>query len=55
MNTPEPCDTCNHLYYNCMTEDDPTDSAECKLNKEMGIDGCPFYQRWVEKIPPNKR
>lgn len=34
-----------------MTEDDPNDSAECKLgddvhNKHWGDSKCPFFQHW---------
>lgn len=48
MNTPEPCDTCKHLYYDPLYEDDPDCLIECKLGNEMGNKDCPDYLNWKE-------
>ena len=48
MNTPKPCDSCEHLYFNAMFKDDPTDRAECLLfpdDEWWGNPNCPKYQR----------
>ena len=45
MNTPEPCDTCKHLYWDCRCEDDPAYTAECKLELELGNLDCVKYDR----------
>ena len=37
MNTPSPCNRCKNLAWNCITEEDPGDSAWCKLD-EIGTD-----------------
>jgi len=43
MNTPKPCDACALVYWNVMTEEDPTDnSAECKLGRRLGDVACPY-------------
>ena len=47
MNTPEPCDSCHHLYFDCMTEDDPRDIAMCKVHMTTGIKSCPKYVHWM--------
>jgi hypothetical protein len=46
MNTPAPCDTCNHCKWNCVTEDDPTESAYCDEGLQMGNDDCPKFSAW---------
>lgn len=43
MNTPKPCDTCKHLYWDVLREEDPTDSGECKRGLWMGNLKCPEY------------
>ena len=47
MNTPKPCDTCYHMYYDVMTEDDPGSESECIHDPpaEMGNMMCPYYKR----------
>jgi hypothetical protein len=45
MNTPKPCDSCKNLYWNCTTEDDPSDMAECKYEMPMGDMFCKGYQK----------
>jgi len=42
MNTPEPCDKCEHLYVNYLFEDDPFYLAECKLGHSLGP--CDDYE-----------
>jgi len=43
MNTPEPCDTCIHLYADCTQDDNPAYAAECKLDLPMGVMDCPRH------------
>ena len=45
MNTPSPCDTCKHLLYDCITEDDPASSAWCAVDAPMGKVECPLYAK----------
>lgn len=45
MNTPSPCDKCEHLYYDCMQKDNPSDSAECKLGLSLGNKKCPKFKK----------
>jgi len=46
MNTPEPCDRCANLYYNCLYKDDPSYTAECRLGYELlGCEGKQFKKR----------
>jgi len=35
MNTPTPCDICEHLYVDMMYKNDPTYTAECKLRHQL--------------------
>lgn len=44
MNTPKPCDTCKHLYWDVMTEEDPSSSAECWKDLLMGDLECKEYE-----------
>ena len=45
MNTPEPCDTCEHCKWDWMHEDDPNDSAWCGLGTtNWGNIECPQYK-----------
>ena len=46
MNTPKPCDSCENLYYSCMSKDNPADEAECKLEKPMGMKDCKLYKKY---------
>lgn len=46
MNTPKPCDTCDNLYSDCMSEDNPFYETECKLNFELGNINCPHYKKY---------
>lgn len=48
MNTPSPCDTCKHLYYNVLCEDDPSYMAECKKDLLMGDEKCKEYKYWED-------
>ena len=48
-NTPKPCDSCKHLYYDCMQKDNPAYDAECKYNCEMGNKDCESYTKWIDK------
>ena len=50
MNTPEPCDKCKHLYWDCMREDDPSYEAECKKNLKMGNKKCKGYKKYNANI-----
>jgi hypothetical protein len=50
MNTPKPCDTCRHLYWDVFSEEDPSYLAECTLDKEMGNLDCRNYNPWKEEI-----
>lgn len=43
MNTPKPCDTCIHLCWDVLREEDPTDSGECKKDLPLGDLNCPEY------------
>jgi len=38
------CLNCLNLYWDCLSEDDPTASAECKFNLEMGNKNCPKWK-----------
>ncbi len=44
MNTPDPCCTCERLYYDAMRKDDPGYSSECKLGLPMGLADCRRYE-----------
>jgi len=44
MNTPEPCVRCKNLYVDCLAEDDPTYTAECKNQLQLGKFPCPEFQ-----------
>lgn len=44
MNTPKPCDTCVHLYYNALYKDCDWYESECKLDKQMGNGDCENYK-----------
>ena len=46
MNTPEPCDTCIHLYADCTQDDNPAYAAECKLDLPMGKADCPRHENY---------
>jgi hypothetical protein len=44
MNTPYPCGNCVHCYYNPITEDDPSISAECMIESpNWGNKDCPDF------------
>ena len=45
MNTPKPCDTCTHCYWNILYEECEDDSAECLLNMKMGNPACEHYEQ----------
>jgi hypothetical protein len=47
MNTPSPCNTCVHLYYDALQKDNPDYTAECKLMLELGNLDCKEYKHWV--------
>ena len=47
MNTPEPCVTCEHLYYDATRKDDPRECPECKLGLSLGRENCQSYERWL--------
>lgn len=49
MNTPEPCDTCKNLYYDCLYKDDESYSAECKEQHIMGVSDCKWYKSTSRK------
>ena len=47
MNTPKPCDSCIHVEWNVMEEDDPNASAWCgerDVAARWGDPRCPLYQ-----------
>lgn len=46
MNTPKPCDTCKNLYWDCLQEDNPFYTAECKRNLQMGNKKCKEYKEY---------
>jgi len=48
MNTPKPCDSCLHLYYDALQKDNPSYKAECKKGMKMKP-GCKEYKHynWV--------
>ena len=48
MNTPEPCDFCEHLYWNALYKDDPTYEAECKKEHTLGNKACPDFKDYRE-------
>jgi hypothetical protein len=50
MNTPKPCDTCKHLYWDCMCEDQEDYVAECKLDHYRDLHLCPDYEHYLGKI-----
>jgi hypothetical protein len=50
MNTPKPCDTCTHLYYDALAKDDPGYTAECKLLLDLGHCDCPFYCHYNDSV-----
>jgi hypothetical protein len=43
MNTPDPCCTCEELYYDAMKKNDPSYCSECKLGLPMGLADCRKY------------
>jgi len=49
MNTPKPCDTCTHLYYDAMQKLNPNYMAECKEELEMGKKDCLKHTEWRSK------
>jgi len=54
MNTPEPCDSCKHLYANAMEKENPAYMAECKKGYEMGVKTCLGYRHWKTHLERNK-
>jgi hypothetical protein len=44
MNTPSPCNKCDHLYWDPMYEEDPIYEAECKKGLPMGDKNCPGFE-----------
>lgn len=50
-NTPEPCNTCKHLYYDCMQKDDPNGEVGCNKDHEYPPKGTCFeYLEWDAQI-----
>jgi hypothetical protein len=51
MNTPHPCDTCKHLYWDVLREDDPSYSCECKIKMhlKMGDEKCIWYEPYTKE------
>jgi hypothetical protein len=48
MNTPPPCNTCIHLYYDCVYKDNPNYEVNCQLKLPMG-QKCKKYKVWTKK------
>jgi len=46
MNTPDPCNKCDHCHFDPMYEDDPNYSAYCALKKSMGKFDCKYFKYW---------
>ena len=49
MNTPKPCDTCVHLYYDAFSKDDPSYMAECKKGHDLEKN-CLDYKYYKKNI-----
>lgn len=43
-NTPKPCDSCHHLYYDAMNKDDPESGFGCWINLRIGDLGCKGFK-----------
>jgi len=52
MNTPKPCDTCIHLYYDALSKNDPSYTAECKKGHDLEkkCSDYQYYNKEREKI-----
>jgi len=48
MNTPKPCNECNNLYFDCLQEDDPSYTCECKLGLPIGEKTCKSFEKLNE-------
>lgn len=49
MNTPKPCVNCTYLYYDCLSDDDPSYCAECKLGYRLGNKDCKYFKLWESR------
>ena len=51
MNTPKPCDTCNHLYVDAMTKHLPDGFVQCIKGHGVGFHGvCPDYEGRTREV-----
>lgn len=50
MNTPKPCDTCNHCMYSVFGANDPDDTAYCDIHLSMGNKDCPQYEHYMQGL-----
>lgn len=46
MNTPFPCNQCDHLYWDTMSEDKVDGYIKCKLDCNIGNPNCPRFKHW---------
>ena len=46
MNTPEPFDSCQNLYYDAMSKDMVDGYIDCKEGLEIGNKDCKKYKKY---------
>jgi len=47
MNTPSPCDTCQHCYTDPLQKNNPDNESECKKDvkdQHWGDENCPLFE-----------